>query len=150
MPSRPAPKSRGSAFMDEVHAFKRRDWNPAWVERVRALCMALPEATEREQFGGPWWKAGGKPFCAYGAESVKDATGYHGVDGVQLNLTLLEQGELVKDPRFERARYVGSHGWTTMRWDEEPDWEEIRELVVDAYRKVANQRQRKALDASEQ
>jgi hypothetical protein len=35
-----------------------------------------------------------------------------------------------------------------MAWRKEPDWAEVRDLVESAYRKVANQRQLKRLEAT--
>jgi hypothetical protein len=134
--------------MDLDHAFKRRDWSPASVARVQRLCMALPEVVEAEQFGGPWWKAGKKPFACYGAASQKRADGYHGVDGVTLKLPRL-QATLLGGPRFEREMMMGHHGWTHMRFTEKPgEWDDVADLVVEAYRGVANQRMLRALDAT--
>jgi hypothetical protein len=135
--------------MDLAHLFKRRDWDPRRVERVQALCLALPEVVEAEQFGGPWWKAGKKPFCSYGGASTRDAGGYHGVDGVTVKVPRL-QAALLRDPRFQRERFMGRYGWTHLTFGEdEPDWVEVRDLVVEAYRGVANARQLAKLDAAE-
>jgi len=133
--------------MDLDHAFKRRDWDPRWMARLARICLAFPETVEVEQFGGPWYKAGKKPFAFYGAESTKDAAGHHGVDGAAFNLTDLDQSALLQDPRFTRPRYIGQHGWAMQAWSKEPDWGEVRELAESAYRKVANQRMLRALDA---
>jgi predicted DNA-binding protein (MmcQ/YjbR family) len=144
-PSRTKPKTQ----MDVEHAFKRRDWNGDWMWRLRELCLSFPEAAEVEQFGGPWYKAGGvkgKAFCLYGADSEKVGNGYRGRDGAGFNMTLMDQAALLEDPRFERPHYIGQHGWVTMRWDRAPDWAEVRDLVASAYRKVANKRMLKALD----
>jgi predicted DNA-binding protein (MmcQ/YjbR family) len=141
-----APKPR--TWMDEEHAFKRRDWDKRWLARFRGLCLAFPGAEEAEQFGGPWFKVGGKSFACYGAESEKVGPDeYRGVDGAAFNVTLLEQAALLEDPRFTRTHYVGQHGWTTMRWDAEPGWDEVRELLESAYRKVAGKRHLALLDA---
>jgi predicted DNA-binding protein (MmcQ/YjbR family) len=141
------PKPRTQ--MDVEHAFKRRDWNPAWLARFGEVCLSFPEAEEAEQFGGPWYKVGGKSFACYGAESEKAGAHEHrGVDGASLNLTLMEQAALLEDPRFTRTRYIGQHGWVTTRWDGEPDWDEVRELVESAYRKAAKKRHLALLDAS--
>ena len=39
--------------------------------------------------------------------------------------------------RFFRPPYVGMKGWVGVRIDVEPDWDEIAELLRDAYRLVA-------------
>jgi predicted DNA-binding protein (MmcQ/YjbR family) len=145
-PTKPPKPARPPTQMDLAHAFKRRDWDPDWLARFGSICLSFPEAEEAEQFGGPWYKVGGKSFACYGAESEKAGNGHRGVDGASLNLTLMEQAALLEDPRFTRTRYVGQHGWVTTRWDGEPDWDEVRELVESAYRKAAKKRHLQALD----
>lgn len=120
------------------NAKKRRIWDPRKVERVRKLCMAFPEVVEVEQFGEPWWKAGKKAFCSYGAEGLQE--------GVAFNLTLLDQQELCRRPGFAPTHYVGQHGWTTLTFGPRIDWDQVEELAGLAYRKVANKRQLAALE----
>jgi predicted DNA-binding protein (MmcQ/YjbR family) len=137
----PRSKAGSAAFaqeMAQLRAEKRAVWDPGRLERVRRICMAYPEAVEVEQFGEPWWKAGKKPFCSYGAEGLRD--------GAAFNVSLMDQAELIKDPRFERTRYLGQHGWTTMAFGKKVDWGQVEELVDIAYRRVANKRMLAALD----
>lgn len=141
--SKPKPRTR----MDEEHAFKRRDWDRRLLARFGEVCLSFPGAEEAEQFGGPWYKVGGKSFASYGAGSEKVGGGYRGLDGASFNMTLMDQAALLQDPRFTRTHYVGQHGWVTMRWGEEPDWAEVRELAESAYRNVAKKRHVALLDA---
>jgi predicted DNA-binding protein (MmcQ/YjbR family) len=129
----------------EIHARMAADWNAGFMERLRKLCMAYPEATEVEQFGRPWWKAGDKSFCIYGGEAEKIDGVWRGHDGASFNVTPKDQARLIQDPRFKRTPYMGQHGWTTMCWTGEPDWTEVAELLDLAYHKIANKRQLKAL-----
>ena len=39
--------------------------------------------------------------------------------------------------RFFRPPYVGHRGWVGMRIDHDPDWDEVAEVLRDAYRQVA-------------
>ena len=127
--------------MDLEHAFKRRAWDPKTIARVQALCMAYPEVIEAEQFGGPWWKAGKKAFCAYGAMSQKRADGYHGIDGMCVKLPLPVQKVILRDPRFEPEMMMGHHGWTSMTFTgRKGEWEEVAGLLDTAYRAVAIKR----------
>lgn len=144
MPVRKVSKPR--TRMDDEHAFKRRDWDKRWMRRFAGLCGTFPEVEETEQFGGPWYKVGGKSFACYGAESEKAGTGHRGVDGAAFNVTLMDQAALLQDPRFTRTHYIGQHGWVTMRWDGEPDWDEVRDLLESAYRKAARKRHLALLD----
>lgn len=45
------------------------------------------------------------------------------------------QAELVRTDRgrYFRPPYVGGRGWVGVRLDQEPDWEEVRDLCADAY-----------------
>jgi predicted DNA-binding protein (MmcQ/YjbR family) len=137
----PEPASPRSAAAKAAHLTKHagKQYDPALMARFRRLALAYPEAVEVEQFGEPWFKAGKKPFCTYGAE--------HGKDGAAFNVSRMDQAELVKDPRFERTHYIGQHGWTTMRFAGAVDWDEVKELMDIAYRRVANQRMLRALPA---
>lgn len=118
--------------MARLRAEKRAAWDPGRVERVRGICMSYPEVAEVEQFGEPWWKAGRKAFASYGADGLRD--------GMAFNLSLVEQAELIYDPRFAKTQYVGQHGWTTLAFGRTVDWAEVEELIDSAYRKVALRR----------
>ncbi|MES2155146.1 MAG: MmcQ/YjbR family DNA-binding protein [bacterium] len=138
-----SPKtSKGSAAfaaeMAAIKAEKRAAWDLGRLERVRRICMEYPGVVEVEQFGEPWWKVGKKPFASYGAENVRD--------GMAFNVTLMDQSQLLEDPRFERTHYIGQHGWTTMVFGKKVDWAEVEELVDIAYRKVAPKRLTATLD----
>jgi predicted DNA-binding protein (MmcQ/YjbR family) len=109
------------------------------VTRLRELCLSYPEVLEAEQFGGPWWKAGKKSFCIYGADQ--------GRSGAAFNLSLDQQADLVTDSRFSPTRYLGHHGWTSMVFERSVDWALVEELIDSAYRRVALKRMLKTLDA---
>ncbi len=100
--------------------------------------MGYPEVVETEQFGTPWWKAGKKSFCIYGTDE--------GGSAISLNLTPEDQAVLIEDPRFSKSRYIGQHGWVSMRLTGRIDWGLVEDLVDSAYRKVALKRMLKALD----
>ena len=117
----------------------RRKTVKTHVTRLRKICLRYPEVAEVEQFGGPWWKAGKKSFCVYGADE--------GRSGAAFNLSLAEQAILIGDPRFTPTRYMGQHGWTTMVFEGAVDWEQVEDLVDVAYRDVALKRMLRALDA---
>ena len=55
---------------------------------------------------------------------------------------------MASDPEgFFRPPYVGHRGWLGVYLDVPVDWEEVAELVADAYRMVAPQRLVDRLDA---
>jgi hypothetical protein len=114
-----------------------RKVNQAHLERLRKICMAYPEVVEVTQFGSPWWKAGKKSFCIYGAPE--------GRSGACFNLSKDHQAFLIEDPLFEKAHYIGQHGWTTLEFRGRVDWHMVEELVDSAYRRVALKQMLKAL-----
>jgi hypothetical protein len=106
------------------------------AERVRAICLGLPEVSERLSHGAPTWFAGGKgAFVTLWAQGHHDRDFPHlwcaGLPGAQGELTAAEPG------RFFRPPYVGGRGWLGVRLDRAADWAEIAELCQDASRAVA-------------
>jgi predicted DNA-binding protein (MmcQ/YjbR family) len=100
------------------------------VERLRAICLALPEATEKIAHGEPTWRVGGKMFA-----SLDDH--HHGADrlAVWLAAGLGDQEHLVaSDPeRCFVPPYVGHRGWVGVRIDGRANWTRFATLVRDAY-----------------
>jgi hypothetical protein len=105
--------------------------------RVRAICLALPEVTERPSHGAPTWFVRGKSaFVTLWAEGHHEHGFPHlwcaAPPGAQAELTAAEPG------RFFRPPYVGGRGWVGVRLDAAgTSWAEIAELCQDAYRAVA-------------
>lgn len=116
----------------------------AAIERLRRICMALPDVTEKIAWGEPTWRAG-KIFAQMD-------THHHGADHVAVWLPARPgvQEELVaEDPaHFFRPSYVGQKGWIGVRLDNRPDWKIVASLVADAYREVAPPSARRSIDAT--
>ena len=104
------------------------------VDRLRAICLALPETSEKLAWGEPTWRVRGKLFA-----QLDDH--HHGAEhlAVWLPAPLGEQEMMVAaDPeRFFRPPYVGPRGWVGVRLDRRPNWKLIKTLVEQAYREVA-------------
>jgi hypothetical protein len=105
------------------------------LERIRGICLALPETTERLSHGAPtFFVRGKKAFVMVlndhhgdGRFAVWCAAG----DGMQRML-------VEADPeRFFVPPYVGHRGWLGFRLDRELDWEELAGILEDAYVEVA-------------
>jgi hypothetical protein len=111
------------------------------LERVRALCLALPGATERVSHGSPAFFAP-KQFCAW----VDDHHG-DGHVGVWLAQPPGAQAERLGREEFFLPPYVGGRGWVGLDLDDRSDWAEVAELVEDAFRAVAGKRALAELDA---
>lgn len=117
------------------------------LARLRAICLALPEAQEKLSHGEPAWFAGkGKVFAMLDDH-------HHGAAhlSVWLPAGLGGQEALVaSDPkRYFRPPYVGNSGWVGVVLDTRPDWRVVAWLVEQAYRKVAHRRLVALLPSSE-
>jgi hypothetical protein len=120
------------------------DENP--LEKLRAICLSLPETTERLSHGEPtWFIRDKKVFVTY--------MDHHHDDRVALCCPAPEGAQEIlvsADPeRFFRPKYVGHKGWLGVRLDVPVDWDEISAIVLDAYRLVAPKRLLVQLEAHE-
>ncbi|WP_283136066.1 MmcQ/YjbR family DNA-binding protein [Rhizohabitans arisaemae] len=108
------------------------------LTRLREICLALPETNERLSHGEPtWFIRDKKTFVTFSDHHHDDRFGFWCAAPPGEARTLVEA-----DPeRFFVPPYVGHRGWLGVRLDVHPvDWDEIGELVVDAYRTVAPKR----------
>lgn len=117
----------------------------ALVERLRRICLDLPEANEKISHGEPTWFAGkGKVFAMLDDH-------HHSSDhlAVWLPQPFGRQADLIdNDPqRFFKPPYVGPSGWVGVVLDTDPDWGMVEALVLEAYRGVARPKLIAALDA---
>lgn len=113
--------------------------------QVRAVCLALPEVTERLSHGAPTWFVRGKRSFVSLWEHGHHAEAFPhlccaGPPGAQQELIAAAPG------RFFRPPYVGGRGWIGVRLDRDLDWAEIAELCQDAYRVIAPARLAALLD----
>lgn len=117
------------------------------LERLRRLCLALPEAHERPSHGEPTWFAGkGKVFAMFDDH-------HHGAEHVAVWLPMprgAQEALVESDPaRFFRPPYVGPAGWVGVVLDVDPDWAAVTTLVRDAFLHVATAKLRAQLDPPE-
>ena len=133
----PAPRTRPAARPRRSLPAARRTAARTPVNRLRAICLALPETTEKVAWGEPTWRVRGKLFA-----QLDDH--HHGAEhlAVWLPAPLGAQELLVKsDPaRFFAPPYVGHRGWIGVRIDGRPDWRVVETLVRDAYETAAPRR----------
>ncbi|HEY7693586.1 MAG TPA: MmcQ/YjbR family DNA-binding protein [Gaiellaceae bacterium] len=105
------------------------------LERIRKICLGLPETSERLSHGAPTFFVRGKRAF------VMVLTDHHGdgrfaiwcaaPDGLQAML-------VEADPeRFFVPPYVGHRGWLGVRLDGGLDWDELAGIVEDAFAEVA-------------
>jgi predicted DNA-binding protein (MmcQ/YjbR family) len=110
-------------------------------DRIRDICLALPEAKEVEAWGHATYRAPKKMFAACGVD--KDGTASLG-----LKVGFDRQDELLTDSRFFPNPYAARQGWVSLRLQPKMDWAEVTALVTEAYRQVASKRLCKLLDKS--
>lgn len=105
------------------------------LARTRAICLALPEVSERLSHGSPAWFVREKRTLAM---FVDDHHG-DGILGLWCPAFPGVQEEMVslEPDRFYRPPYVGPSGWLGVRLDRDVDWDEIRGILTDSFRKVA-------------
>lgn len=117
-----------------------RETEPVGVfDRLRELCLSLPEVQERLSHGEPCFFIRGKKTF------VMCDTDHHGSGhlGFWCPAAPGVQEELIAQDavRFFRPPYVGPRGWLGVRLAgygiPEPDWREVDEVVRDAYRQIA-------------
>lgn len=103
-------------------------------ERVRAICLALPGATEKRSHGAPAFFAG-RQFVQLWADGHHE----HGFPHLWCAAPAGAQQTLVAaaPDRFFRPPYVGGRGWLGVRLDGEVDWGEVEVLCEDAFRTIA-------------
>ena len=107
------------------------------LERLRRLCLALPEATERLSHGEPsWFVRGQKAFVTFTARHHDDRVAFWCAAPAGVQPTLVG----AHPERFFVPPYVGHRGWLGVFLDVPLDWDEIAELVTDAHRLVAPKR----------
>ena len=109
---------------------------PRPITRLRTVCLALPEAHEVEAWGEPTFRVKNRMFATFAA-----AGNHHGGGrpAVWCKAAPGEQALRVRaaPDRFFVPPYVGPSGWIGVWLDGDVDWEEVAELVRDAYRLIA-------------
>jgi predicted DNA-binding protein (MmcQ/YjbR family) len=104
------------------------------LERLRAICLAFPEAIETGGVGNPSFKVKEKIFAMR-----------HQVDGRMSLWCKAQSGAqdvlVGSDPgRFFAPPYVGQHGWVGTWLDGDSDWELIADLIRESYCMTAPKR----------
>ena len=104
---------------------------------MRAICLALPEAVEKQAWGDPTYRVRDRIFAVEKRGDGRVSLWCKAPAGSQAVL-------VGADPeRFFVPPYVGHRGWVGLRLagpqvqGVEVDWDEVREVVTDAFRVVA-------------
>ena len=106
----------------------------ALLSRLRSICLALPEALEKETWDIPTFRVRGKIFAMVhevrGASSVW-CKAPRGAQTILVNAA---------PERFFVPPYVGHKGWIGIWLDTGVDWEEMRDLIRRSYLMTAPRR----------
>jgi predicted DNA-binding protein (MmcQ/YjbR family) len=104
------------------------------IKSLRSLCVALPEVEERLSHGEPtWFIRGKKVFVMLSNHHHDDRLAFWcaAPEGAQ-EMLVESAGE-----KFFRPPYVGHRGWLGVYLDLPVDWDEIADIVADAYCQIA-------------
>ena len=110
------------------------------IDRLRRICLALPEAEERETWDQPTFRVRDKIFASAGTTEGRPTFACKAPPGSQMVL-------VGADPRrFYVPPYVGPKGWVGVRLDADPDWDEVAAIVRRSYKLIAPKRLAALLD----
>jgi predicted DNA-binding protein (MmcQ/YjbR family) len=104
------------------------------LARIRRLCLALPESSEKIAWGAPTFRVRGKLFVMFVNNHHND-----GRIAIWCNAPAgAQQAFASSDPEhFFVPPYVGCNGWLGIRLDKGLDWSVIAEMVKEAHRETA-------------
>lgn len=126
-PAKKTPPRKAKSAVSDSAAF----------QKVRALCLALPDTKLTMTWGSPHFRVGEKIFCGFGAENGKQ------IMGVKLGMS--HARSVVKEARFWPAPYVGKHGWVSMDVAQRKSWDEVGQLIRESYELIAPKASRSKL-----
>lgn len=107
-----------------------------FIKKVRAITRKLPEVESIvDGHSHTTFRIGKKSFVIIGA-------GLDGQGSIFIKSDALTQAVLIKRGPYVRAPYIGQHGWVTLWSDAKVDWDEVAELIADAYQAAAPKRLR--------
>ncbi len=110
------------------------------LDRLREICLSLPEAVERETWDLPTFRVRDKIFAMSPLDEGRLTLWCKAPPGSQIIL-------VGADPeRFFVPPYVGHKGWIGMRLDNRVKWHEVAEIVRRSYRLTAPKRLAATLD----
>jgi hypothetical protein len=104
------------------------------LERLRAVCLALPEASEAGGVGDPTFRVRNKIFAMQHGVGGRPSLWCKAARGFQSMIVDSDPAHFFVPP------YVGHHGWIGVWLDRPLDWGHVAELVRESYRMTAPKR----------
>jgi len=102
------------------------------LERLRKICLALPDTRETLTWGSPHFRVGDKIFCGYGEEKGSLTIGF--------KLEMAHAELVVGQPGFRRAPYVGHKGWVSLDASTVKDWKLVQSMILESFSLIAPKR----------
>ncbi|PYS54639.1 MAG: phosphoribosylglycinamide formyltransferase [Acidobacteria bacterium] len=103
------------------------------IERVRHICLALPETWEKISHGEPTWFVAKKVFAMF-------SNNHHNDGHIALTVPAaigIQEMLIAKSPKkFYRPPYVGVRGWVGIELDQVSD-KELALHIKEAWRLIA-------------
>lgn len=102
------------------------------IEKLRKLCLALPNTWEKVSHGEPTFWVGKRMFASFANANNHHGAGRH---AVWCNATHTTQHLLVSQSpeRYFVPPYVGVGGWVGIYLDRRPKWSEVTERLASAH-----------------
>ncbi|MCI0655610.1 MAG: MmcQ/YjbR family DNA-binding protein [Acidobacteria bacterium] len=99
------------------------------LDRLRAICLALPVTTETITWGHPNFRVGGKIFAAFELHRGRACACFKTTEPIRL--------ALLEDERYFIPPYSGRFGWVARYLDGRVSWKKLEGLILASYRMVA-------------
>jgi hypothetical protein len=103
----------------------------AALDRLRTICLTLPEAVEKQTWGIPTFRVRDKIFAMAHDPVTVWCKAPPGVQAILVGAA---------PERFFVPPYVGHRGWIGFRLDARSDWDEVEALIRRSYRMTAPKR----------
>ncbi|MFI5361066.1 MAG: MmcQ/YjbR family DNA-binding protein [Elusimicrobiota bacterium] len=92
------------------------------LQRLRALCLALPGVVETSSWDHANWRMGKTLFASFEVYKGKKIFSFFAGNE--------RQDEFLEYERFSVPRLTDQYGWVCLKLDKDADWGEIKELVA--------------------
>ena len=104
------------------------------IDKLRAICLGLPEVAETGGVGDPSFKVREKIFAMQHQMQGRPSLWVKAPAGLQEALIESEP------ERYFCPPYVGHHGWVGTWLDVEVDWKDVTDMIHDSYCMTAPKR----------
>ena len=101
------------------------------IDRLRAICLELPEAVEKQAWGDPTFRVRDRIFAMEKRGDGRISVWLKAPEGSQTVLVGADPETFFVPP------YVGHKGWVGMRLDRRPNWDEVAIVVTRSYALIA-------------